>query len=194
MKLIVRPATPGPSPCGTCKILYGSTCCESKEGDGPRFPVTHGEARRIASWNGRPGDILSGVVLGTEDPRELYAAAGPEHTKLLVDRIGLFLPTNADGSCVYLGPEGCTIPNAKPFVCATFPFRYDEELGWTLGQYVNHAGFCYGQDAATDLAAAMELFGETPATLEGKRARWLKDVRLHHAKMRKLIEDARSEK
>jgi Fe-S-cluster containining protein len=162
-----------------CKFLYGATCCERKTGDGPRFPITYADALKINKWADTP--IKDFLRRAGTDP-------APEFVDLVVDGQALYLPIAADGGCTYLGPHGCTIPNAKPFVCSTFPFRFDPTLGWTLGGYVGRAGYCYGQDMANDdLDYALMIFGESVQELNRMRKEWLQAKRNHPKQIRWLI-------
>lgn len=46
------------------------------------------------------------------------------YTRLTDDRTGLSLAEKPDGSCVFLGDEGCEVQDAKPRQCGEFPERW----------------------------------------------------------------------
>lgn len=183
--LVVMQATPTDSPCGACKALYGATCCETKTREGPRLPMTFGEASRIARHVGV--DVKDAVVVrhgvGEVERTGLQITAGSDAASLVVSGSALYLPVRA-GSCVYLGPEGCTVPGVKPHLCAMFPFTKGAR-GWEIGRLVRESGFCYGQDVvARNLHAAFEIFGTSAMELNATWSRWAHDKRDHRSRMR----------
>ena len=165
------------SPCAECARLYGATCCSRKDGDGPRMPITYGDAALVSRWAGKDG--ISGVVSMPCDEGVIADLLGEEAALLVVHGRALYLPTLPNGDCLYLGPKGCTIPSAKPAVCSLFPFKPSAAGQVSLG-YVGQPGYCYGQDIGQDdLTSTMKVFGETLATLQFKVARWRTNLRQH---------------
>lgn len=148
--------------------------------------MTYGEAARIARTTGK--SLGQAVDIRPVD-NELVAwwqGFSPPHAELLkAGGVGLYLPV-VEGACVYLGPSGCSIPQAKPNTCAMFPFSKGPR-GWVVGQLVQERGFCFGQDTnAGDLAKTMETFGETKEHLDAVARRAERDTKNHAAQMRRL--------
>jgi Fe-S-cluster containining protein len=52
-----------------------------------------------------------------------------DHTTITPDRQHLSLLSKADGSCEYLGDEGCLINPVKPLQCREFPEKWNFP-GW----------------------------------------------------------------
>lgn len=189
MKHVITRPTESTNPCAACKLLYGSTCCESKPGDGASFPRTFGEGQRLARWTGKP--LLEALHLRKVPPDEVSALdgiVGFPSSQLIVDGYGLYLPENEDGSCAYLGPHGCTVPVVKPATCALFPFSRGPHGGWRLGALVESHGFCFAQDAsAGDVGGAMKMFGVSAASLDTIERLWKRDLRTHAMHMRHVL-------
>lgn len=185
---IYNPLADGDAPCAACKVFYGATCCERKHGEGPRFPMTFNEATRLAKR--KHTTLAKAVVIShvaKEEQDELRSAAGDDVANMIVDGVGLYLPEKEDGKCLYLGPNGCTVPNIKPHLCRMFPFRYTG-YEWIVGSYVVESGFCYGQDAGgLNVAKTMEIFRETPSTLDAVFRQWERDRKLHAKQMRRQV-------
>jgi Fe-S-cluster containining protein len=172
------------SPCIACKALYGLTCCEQKTDD-PLFPMTYGEASRIAKVTGQAIEDAVDVLPVAKELRTWWLKFSPEHADLIAGGTGLYLPMD-NKQCRYLGPGGCTIPQVKPSTCALFPFSKVGN-GWMVGQLVQTTGFCIGQDYNDcDFGKTLEAFGETVAHLEAIVRRRDRDIRVHVAQMRKL--------
>ncbi len=180
---LVVPSESGDNPCGSCSMLYGASCCELK-GGGPLFPMTYGEAFRIA--RARRSSIKQCVNIrevSEDEQTALRGGAGSEFADLVVGGVGLYLPRSPSGACVYL--KGlCSIPNYKPYVCATFPFKWNGRR-WTIGMLAEPS-FCFGQDISTSLRGALKIFGESVKNLNGLRAQYEKDQKTHKAMMRAL--------
>ena len=173
------------SPCLSCKMLYGSTCCEIKN-NSPQFPMTYGEASRIAKYTNK--SILDAVVMAKvpEDVEKWWKGFSPEHADLIVEGTALYLPV-IDNACVYLGPNGCTIPNTKPSSCSLFPFSRSSAGGWSVGELVQAPGICFAQDSNNgDFYPTLQSFGETVSHLNAVVRRRDRDARVHVAQMKKL--------
>ncbi len=54
---------------------------------------------------------------------------------LLLDRKHLALKKNPDETCLFLGPEGCSLYPARPEQCRDYPVRWKTERS---------AGYCEG--------------------------------------------------
>ena len=181
--LPIIPVSPTTDICGQCKMLYGASCCEDK-GGGPYFPMSYGEAARIARH--RKSTVKDSVVVRKvpdEEKKLLRSVAGKQISDLIVNGVGLYLP-RSDGQCEYLNTK-CTIQNYKPYLCATFPFKLTMGV-WTLGTLAD-SGFCLGQDTVGEFntAEGLKLFGETVRNLNGLHERWKRDLQSHAANMKR---------
>jgi len=61
------------------------------------------------------------------------------YTELTRDRRSLTIIEKEDGSCHFLGQNGCEINDAKPKQCSAFPFTWkfpgwEEKCGWGIEQ------------------------------------------------------------
>lgn len=181
--------TPGQNPCARCKVFYGATCCERKTGDGPRFPMTYSEAKCIADYAQQ--DIVEAVDVKTvseAQQEELFNVAGPDAASLVVDNVGLYLPTTEHGDCRYLQPDvGCTIPNYKPYFCAVFPFSTGPYGEWRIGEIVQQSGYCFGQDVSPMLSDAITVFDTSTAMLDKLHTRNRRDRKTHAALLRQWL-------
>jgi Fe-S-cluster containining protein len=99
------------------------TCCQRAE-----VVVTAGDVARIRRHSGR-SDFWSrrapqeGVYHGEDpdDPNWRRYTFAPDGTRNMLVR-------RPDGSCTFLGPQGCTLPgDVRPLVCRLYPFHYNEE-------------------------------------------------------------------
>lgn len=125
-----------PFVCARC-AGRGPTCCELTPGtEEVCFPVSDYERERILEC----APDLGGFVLQPNTAvfienllrlfpgqrravRELFPPGGT-HYRLEVDSVG---------KCVFLGPEGCLIPQEfRPLYCRLFPFWTDEKGRITL--------------------------------------------------------------
>ena len=170
-------------PCGACKALYGASCCEMKSGMGPRFPLTYGEASRLARHTGAPLSKAVDIKRVSASERESLAqSAGHAVADLIVDGVGLYLPLESQ-ACRYLGPTGCTVPAVKPHICAMYPFAKGPS-GWRLD--VKSSGFCFGADNAKTSLHALDIFNMTSEGLESIHRRWVKDKARHKQAIRSI--------
>ncbi len=105
----------------------GPTCCRLQPGEEEVcFPLSEMERDRILEFakdkgafvqqpNTRP--FVENIKRLFPGDKELIEQLFPEH------HFHLRLATRQDGSCVFLGPEGCTLPReARPHYCLVFPF------------------------------------------------------------------------
>ena len=65
--------------------------------------------------------VLSGIAPGVAVDEEFIA----EHTAITPDRQHLSLLSKPDGSCEYLGVDGCLINPVKPLQCREFPEKWN---------------------------------------------------------------------
>jgi len=192
MRLVTSVPRYGGCICATCKMLYGSTCCESKTDAGPMFPRTYGEASRLSRWLQVPLDeAMSLQRVSKTEQRALDGIGDSLGRKLIVDGYGFFLPMSKEGSCKYLGRHGCTVPTVKPLICALFPFTKINGT-WGVGQWVSTFGFCFAQDAlGSQPQELMREFGMTESGLDTLERHWHRDIKMHAAQMRKLLRQRR---
>lgn len=66
-----------------------------------------------------------------DDVARLEAATGrsPEAFSVPDEETGGRRLANSDGHCVFLGPEGCTVYEARPAGCRLYPLVWDPEEG-----------------------------------------------------------------
>ena len=108
-----------PTICARC-AASGNACCVSAEGvSGP--PLTPGDIERIAAATrlrardftvSREVDAVEQQAWEEEDPA----------TRGLVREGRVVALARRGAACIFLGPRGCTLGEAKPLLCARFPF------------------------------------------------------------------------
>ncbi len=70
--------------------------------------------------SGEVGDLANALGLSAHDFTRQY-------TRLTDDRGGLSLTEKRDGSCVFLGRDGCEVQKVKPRQCRGFPVEWSFE-------------------------------------------------------------------
>lgn len=108
------------SACARCAGL-GKTCCQRSE-----VLVTLGDVARISRHTGRDGawewraPADPSYLEQQDDPNFRLWGFSPDGHRRALKR-------NPNGDCVYLGNEGCTLPNqVRPLVCRLYPHAYTE--------------------------------------------------------------------
>lgn len=78
------------------------------------------------------------VMIGAEEARTLVAASGRSWDEIAApypawarSPDGVWVTVNwrirhESGRCIFLGPEGCTVYAARPWICRTYPFMLDD--------------------------------------------------------------------
>jgi uncharacterized protein len=107
--------------CARC-ARHTTTCCQKTE-----IYVTPGDVERIAG------------VVGERDFYEFRAPADPIYMQQDDDPIWprlvykksdgtrRVLKQQANGDCVFLGPQGCRLPTeSRPLICRLYPFDFNE--------------------------------------------------------------------
>ena len=112
--------------CARCAVR-GSTCCRLTPGQEELcFPVSEIERQRIIE--AAPG---VGGLTGAANTRTFLAHMTrlfPRDRRRMAELFPLGgqhlrLATRLDGSCLFLGPEGCALPReVRPYYCRLFPF------------------------------------------------------------------------
>jgi Fe-S-cluster containining protein len=107
------------------------TCCQTSQ-----VYVTLGDVRRIADHTGQedfsefrvPDDPIY-VTSHADDPVWRQFVFRRDGTRRILRR-------EADGSCVFLGPHGCTLPgDVRPLLCRLYPYDFNErEIYHTLAR------------------------------------------------------------
>jgi Fe-S-cluster containining protein len=166
------------NPCSLCNTYYGHTCCQVAVTDGPRFPLTLNEVRRIQDHLRIEGikQLAISKKVSKEEQDAMRKVLGFDVDSLYMDDWAFYLKVDSDNKCLYLTDSGCSIPKVKPYICSSFPFHVTVEGNVKLGYLVKNHGYCYGQDMAQDLDHALTMFGETKESLKAKRLKWEKDL------------------
>lgn len=120
-----------PAICARCASQDTSCCRLSASTQQACFPISVMEWERILDVAGEHGafvqepnsppflDIMHRLFPGE---KERVEALFPHH------KFHLRLATTSDGACVFLGSEGCALPQeARPYYCRLFPFWMEGE-------------------------------------------------------------------
>lgn len=164
-----------PHVCMRC-AEHGATCCRLTPGEEEYcFPLSDMERDRILDHAKDKGGFAQEANSKpfVDHLKRLF----PREDKLLEQlfpplKHHLRLATRPDGSCVFLGAEGCVLPReARPHYCLLFPF-------WISGERLT--GFtsdgCLAVQERRDLRGLLDLLGVSEAeirTLHGRlRLAW----------------------
>ena len=151
-----------PDICARCSRL-GATCCSLEPGQEPLcFPLSHKEWERILDFE----DLKGAFIQEPNSPpflahlRRLFPGEGA-----LLDKVfpahgaHLRLATRRDGSCIFLGPQGCALPRqARPYYCRVFPFWL---YGRRLTMFASHT--CLASREHATPASALAALGVSEA-------------------------------
>ena len=100
---------------------HRKTCCQTCE-----VHATLGDVRRIAAHTGLH-DVTE--FRAPADPAYADQDDDPAWGKYVFRRDGTrrILKKQANGDCLFLGPQGCRLPlEVRPLICRMYPFDYTE--------------------------------------------------------------------
>jgi len=137
----------------------GPTCCRLQSGEEEVcFPLSDMERDRILDQAQDKGGFVQeeNSKPFVDNLKRLFP-----REKDLLDQLfppvkhHLRLATRADGSCVFLNPEGCTLPReARPHYCLLFPL-------WISGERLTYftPNGCLAVEECRDVSALLKLLG-----------------------------------
>jgi len=105
---------------------HRKTCCQLSE-----VYATPGDVRRIALYTGLDPVGEDSFVCFTLPENPVYVVDDdPTWQEFVVRPDGMrrTLRRAANGDCVFLGPQGCTLPlDVRPLVCRIYPFDFNDQ-------------------------------------------------------------------
>jgi len=108
--------------CAVCARL-GRDCCHAHD-----ICVSSGDVARIAAFSRRAPDqflefrrpVLAAYLEQDDDPNWLAYVTAPDGSRRLLRQA-------AGGSCIFLAPTGCELPEqVRPLICRLHPVEYTE--------------------------------------------------------------------
>ncbi len=166
------PAGLDPSVCQRC-ASRGHTCCRLAPGEEEVcFPLSEMERDRILDQSHDKGAFVQEA--NSAPFRDNLFRLFPRERELLEqlfpeNKTHLRLATRPDGACVFVGPQGCSLPReARPYYCLLFPF-------WLLDDRMTTftPDGCLAVAESRTLSQMLRLIGMTEA-----------EVRLLHGRLR----------
>lgn len=114
--------------CVQCARSSRKGCCwaDPKTRSAATFGISIADVTRIVkATDKKPNEFLD-VERVTSELREDLSMGYPDLHRVMKGNIRLSLKSDAEGWCVLLGPQGCTLTKEqRPRVCATYPSHYE---------------------------------------------------------------------